>query len=200
MWFAYIHQFSLHMNSVRWVLIIFLFYKWRNWSTSKYVFQGCRSSEWESQDSNPESLALKFILLTTVPNCLLLKTSYEAAQLNTHLKPNIGRLQCQERLKAGGEGDNRGWDGWMVSPTQWTWIWESSRSWWWTGKPGKLQFTESERVGYDWVTELNWTDKQSNVLNARKTGSSLMPLFKGCIGYWKHKKCTWCPLMRTKEE
>ena len=91
MWFAYIHQFSLHMNSVRWVLIIFLFYKWRNWSTSKYVFQGCRSSEWESQDSNPESLALKFILLTTVPNCLLLKTSYEAAQLNTHLKPNIGK-------------------------------------------------------------------------------------------------------------
>ena len=49
------------------------------------------------------------------------------------------RPWCWERLKAGGEGDNRGWDGWMASPTQWIWIWASSRSWWWTGKPGVLQ-------------------------------------------------------------
>ena len=46
---------------------------------------------------------------------------------------------CWERLKAGVEGDDRGWDGWMASPTQWTWVWASSRSWWWTGKPGLLQ-------------------------------------------------------------
>ena len=44
-----------------------------------------------------------------------------------------------EKLKAGGEGDNRGWDGWMASPTWQTWVWASSRSWWWTGKPGVLQ-------------------------------------------------------------
>ena len=56
----------------------------------------------------------------------------------------------------GGEGDDRGWDGWMASPTQWTWVWASSKSWWWTGKPGVLQATGSQRVGYDWVTELNW--------------------------------------------
>ena len=48
------------------------------------------------------------------------------------------RPWCWERLKAGREGDNRGWDGWMVPPTQWTWVWVSSRSWWWTGKPGML--------------------------------------------------------------
>ena len=49
------------------------------------------------------------------------------------------RLWCWERLKAGGEGDNRGWDGWMASLTGWTWVWASFRSWWWTGKPGVLQ-------------------------------------------------------------
>ena len=57
--------------------------------------------------------------------------------------------------KAWGEGDNRGWDGWMVSPTQWTWVWANSGSWWWTGKPGVLQSMGSQRVGHDWATELN---------------------------------------------
>ena len=69
----------------------------------------------------------------------------------THWK----RLWCWERLKAGGEGDNRGWDGWMASPTQWTWVWVGSGSWWWTGKPGMLQSMGSQRVSHNWVTELN---------------------------------------------
>ena len=60
---------------------------------------------------------------------------------------------CWERLKAGGEADDRGWDGWMASPTWWTWVWVGSGSWWWTGKPGVLQFMGSQRVGHDWVTE-----------------------------------------------
>ena len=71
----------------------------------------------------------------------------------THLK----RSWCWERLKAGGEWDNRGWDGWMASPTWWTWVWASSGSWWWTVKPGMLQSMVSHRVGRDWVTGLNWT-------------------------------------------
>ena len=62
---------------------------------------------------------------------------------------------CWERLKAGGEGDNRGWDGTMASPTQWAWVWISSRSWWWTGRSGLLWFMGSQRVRYDWATELN---------------------------------------------
>ena len=57
---------------------------------------------------------------------------------------------------AGGEGDDRGWDGWMASPTRWTWVWVNSGSWWWTGRPGVLQFMGSQRVGHDWATELNW--------------------------------------------
>ena len=61
-----------------------------------------------------------------------------------------------ERLKAGGEGDDRGWDGWMASPTQWTWVWASSGHWWWTGKLGVLQSMGSQRVSHNCATELNW--------------------------------------------
>ena len=68
------------------------------------------------------------------------------------------RLWCWEGLGAGGEGDDRGWDGWMASPTRCTWVWVNSGSWWWTGRPGMLQFMGSQRVGHDWATELNWTD------------------------------------------
>jgi len=68
------------------------------------------------------------------------------------------RLWCWEGLGAGGEGDNRGWDGWMASPTLRTWVWVNSGSWWWTGRPGVLQFMGLQRVGRDWVTELNWTE------------------------------------------
>ena len=70
----------------------------------------------------------------------------------THWK----RLWCWEGLEAGGEGDDRGWDGWTASLTQWTWAWVNSGSWWWKGRPGVLQFLGSQRVGHDWATELNW--------------------------------------------
>ena len=70
----------------------------------------------------------------------------------TYLK----RPLCWERLKAG-EGDDREWDGWMASPTQWTWVWVSSGSWWWIGKPCVLQSMGSQTVGNDWATELNWS-------------------------------------------
>jgi len=69
----------------------------------------------------------------------------------THWK----RLWSWERLKAGWEGDNRGWDGWMALPIQWKWVWASSGSWWWTGKPGMQQSTGLQRIRHDWSTELN---------------------------------------------
>ena len=72
----------------------------------------------------------------------------------THWK----RPWCWERLKVGGEGHDRGWDGWMASPTQRTWVWASSGSWWWTGRPGMLQSMGSQRVRHDGATELNWRD------------------------------------------
>ena len=61
-----------------------------------------------------------------------------------------------ERLKVGGQEDDRGWDGLMASLTQWTWVWVSSGSWWWTGKPGMLYSMWLQRVGHDQPTELNW--------------------------------------------
>ena len=90
------------------------------------------------------------------------------------------RPWCWEKLKAGGEGDDGGWDGWMASPTQWTWVWVNSGSWWWTGRPDVLQSMGSQRVRHDWVTELNWTitkaydtdrKTQEDRVNAQRTGS-----------------------------
>ena len=72
----------------------------------------------------------------------------------THWK----RLWCWEGLGEGGEGDDRGWDGWMASLTRWTWVWVNSGNWWWTGRPGVLRFMGLQRVGHDWATELNWTE------------------------------------------
>ena len=70
----------------------------------------------------------------------------------THWK----RPWCWEILKAGGEGRDRGWDGWKTSLIQWTWVWVSG-SWWWTGKPGVLQSMGLQKVRHNWATELNWT-------------------------------------------
>ena len=67
----------------------------------------------------------------------------------THLR----RPWCWERLRAGGEGDDRGWDGWMASPTKWTWVGVNSGSWWWTERPGMLRFMGSQSR-----TQLNWTE------------------------------------------
>ena len=68
------------------------------------------------------------------------------------------RFWCWEGLGAGGEGDDRGWDGWMASLTRWMRVWVTSGSWWWTGRPGVLRFMRSQRVRHDWATELNWTE------------------------------------------
>ena len=80
-----------------------------------------------------------------------LATPYEDL---THWK----RPWCWEEFRAGGEGDDRGWDGWMTSPTRWTWVWVGSRSWSWTGRPNVLQFMGLQRVRHNWVTKLNWTE------------------------------------------
>ena len=71
----------------------------------------------------------------------------------THLK----KPWCWDRLRAG-EGDDRGWDGWMASRTQWTWVWVNSGSWWCCRRPGIMWFMGLQRVGHDWATEMNWHD------------------------------------------
>ena len=73
------------------------------------------------------------------------------------------RPWCWEGLGARGEGDDRGWDGWMALLTRWTWVWVSSGSWWWTGRTGVLRFMGLQRVGHDWATGLHWTDGCSHI-------------------------------------
>ena len=89
-------------------------------------------------------------------NSNTLATSHEEL---THLK----RPWCWDRLRAGGEGDDRGWDDWMASPTQSTWVWVDSGNWWWTGRPSMLQSKGSQRVRHDWETE--WTDWMTDWLS-----------------------------------
>jgi len=87
----------------------------------------------------------------------------------THWK----RPRCWERLKAR-EGDDRGWDGWMASPTRWTWVWACSGCWWRTGKPGVPQSMGSQRVRHDWVTEQNWMSLYPENENCFMTLSDLV--------------------------
>ena len=89
-------------------------------------------------------------------------------------------------IGAEGEGDDRGWDGWMESPTRWTWVWVNSGSLWWTGRPGVLRFMRSQRVGHDWATELNWTNGIC-VLSHSVVSDSLWP-----HGRWPTRLlCLW---------
>ena len=118
---------------------------------------------WTARRSNQS------ILKEISPGCSLeglmlkLKLQYLATWCKklTHLK----RPCHWERLRARGEADHRGWDGWMVSPTQWTWFWVDSRSWWWTGRPGVPWFTGLQIVGHDWATKLYWTELNKTTNN-----------------------------------
>ena len=133
---------------------------WRKLSTEELMLLNCGVDSWESLglQGDPTSPFWRKSVLGVhwkdwcwSWNSNTLATSCEEL---THWK----RLWCWEGLEAGGEGDDRGWDGWRASLTWWTWVWVNSGSWWWTGRPGVLRFMGSQRVRHDWATELNWTD------------------------------------------
>ena len=127
----------------------------KNWCFWPVVLEKILESPLNSRRSNQS------ILKEISPECslegLILKLKL---QYFDHLmwRTDWKRPWCWEGLKAGGEGNDRGWDGWMASLPQWTWVWVNSRSWWWAERPDLLQSMGLQRFGHDWVTEVNWTD------------------------------------------
>ena len=109
-----------------------------------------RSNQWILKEISPEYL-LEGLMLK-------LKLQYFG-----HLILRTDLLEKTLMLGKIEGGGDRGWDGWMASATQWTRVWVNFRSWWWTGRSGVLQSMGSQRVGYDWVTELNWTSQHCYV-------------------------------------
>ena len=101
----------------------------------------------------------------------------------------LGEIEGERRR---GLQNYRGWDVWMPSLTQWTWVWVNPGSWWWTGRPGMLQSMGSQRVGHDWVTEWNWTELWKTIwrfLNKTKINYDMTHLFHSWVYIqkrWKH--------------
>ena len=133
---------------------------WRKLSAEKLMLLNCDVGEdsWESLalQGDPASPSWRRSVLgvhwqdwCSSWNCSPFATSCKEL---THWK----RPWCWEGLGAGEEGADRGWDGWMASLTWWAWVWVNSGIWRWTGRPGVLRLMGSQRVGRDWVTELNW--------------------------------------------
>ena len=161
---------------------------WRKLSTEKLMLLNCGVGEdsWESlglQGDSTHPSWRRSVLGVHWKDCCwswnsnTLATPWEEL---THWK----RPWCWEGLGTGGEGDDKGWDGWMESPTRWAWVWVNSRSWWWTGRPGVLRFMGLQRVGHDWATELTelmilhsqqWTDHPDRKLTRKQK-------LKWCIG------------------
>ena len=148
------------------MVLLVVMYECKSWTLKKAEHQGIDAFElwcwrrllrvpWTARRSNQsvlKEISPEYSLEGLMPRLKLQYFGHLIEEL-THWK----RPWCWERLKAGGEGDKRGWDVWMASLTQLTWVWANSGRWWWTGKPGMLQSMGSQRVGHYWLTELNWT-------------------------------------------
>ena len=127
----------------------------KNWCFQTQVLEKTLQVPWtasRSSQSVPKEINSGYSLEGLMRKLPYLATWWEEL---THWK----RPWCWERLTAGGEVDDWWWDGWMASPTQCTWVWVDSGSWWWTGRPGMLCSMGLQRVRHDWVTELNWTEQ-----------------------------------------
>ena len=125
----------------------------KNWCFWPMLLEKTLESPLDTRNSNQS--ILKEISPESSLEGLMLKLELQYFGHLTRRTESFEKTPSWKRLKAGGEGDDRGWDGWMVSPTQWTWVWLGSGSWWWIDKPGMLQSMGSQRVGQlsDW-TEL----------------------------------------------
>ena len=149
-------------------------------SSQGYGFSSSHVWMWEmdyKESWAPKNWCFWTVVLQKTSNQSILKEISSEYSLEGRKVQYVGHLMQRtdwfektlmlEKIESGGEGDDRGSNGWMALPSQWTQVWVSSRSWWWTGKPGVLQSIGSQRVGHNWATELNWR-KRGGML---KTGS-----------------------------
>ena len=170
LWESFQVQTVLNLSCFWELVIILLFFEivpaslmssWSIWSRTEG--QNPRSNSWASEMYNWITTGSLYKNSKGDQSwCVLWKEwcwSWNSSTLATSCEElaHWKRLWCWEGLGAGGEGDDRGWDGRMAFMTWRTWIWVNSGSWWWTGKPGVLRFIGSQRVRHNWVTELNWT-------------------------------------------
>ena len=128
---------------------------------------------WTARRSN------RSILKQISPGCslegLMLKLKLQHFDHLMRRANSFKKTLILQRLGVGGEGDDRGWDSWMESPTQWTWVWVNSGRWWWTGRPGMLHSMELQRVRHDWAAELNWFLAQATLIHYFATVSCSFP-------------------------
>ena len=124
---------------------------WRIDAVELFCWRRCLRVSWTARRSNQS------ILNEISPGCslkgLMLKLKLQYFGHLMRRTDSFEKTLMLGRLKMGGEGDNRGWDSWMASPTQWIWVWVNSRSWWWTGRSGILH-----SMGSQWVGHRDWTD------------------------------------------
>ena len=157
---------STKVHLVKGTVFPVVMYGCESWTIKKAERRSIDASElwcWRSllRIPWPVRRSSQSILKEISPGCslegLMLKLKLQYLPIWCEELTHLNRPWCWERLRAGGEGDDRGWDGWMASPTQWTWVWVGSGSWWWRGMPGMLQFMGSQTGRHDWATELNRT-------------------------------------------
>ena len=137
---------------------------------------GAGEDSWEftgQQDSNQS------ILKEISPGCslegLMLKLKLQYFGHLMWRADSLEKTLMLGKIEGGRRRGCRGWDGWMASLTQWTWVWVNCRIWWWRGRPGMLQFIGSQRVGHGWVTELNWTEISMEKLGIVGIGCARIP-------------------------
>ena len=128
-----------------WRIDAFELWCWRRWLLRV---------PWTARRSNQS------ILKEISPRCslegLMLKLKLQYFGHLMRRADSLEKTLMLEKIEGRSRGDERGWDGWMASPTPWTWVWVDSRGWWWTGRPAVLQFMRSKRIGHNWATELKW--------------------------------------------
>ena len=151
------------VHTLRAMVFPVIMYGCENWTMKKAEYQRIDAFElwcwrgllrvpWTARRSNQSILKEINPEYSLEGLMMKLKLQYFGHLMRT--ADSFEKTWCWERLEVKGEGSGRGWDSWMASMTQWTWVWANSGRWWRTGNPGMLQSMGLQRVGHDWVTKL----------------------------------------------